>query len=174
MKTAALLTLPLLPAMHANEHEVWVFDRLDQIGGHPTAVIGHPQVIDTLLGEAIEFNGVDNILFLHVSRFGGAEEADTCQAIFRLDGGNREHFHELGQCDQVAALDDGKEFRRYIEGALDGATQIQPAPRDPGRIAVVVRMNRRYYFKGEIRMAKFTPRALAPSEFVKLPERRDK
>src|SRR5260370_26934749 len=42
----------------AADQEVWTFDRLDKIGGHPATAIGHPHVIDTPGGKAIEFNGV--------------------------------------------------------------------------------------------------------------------
>lgn len=38
----------------------------------------------------------------------------------------------------------------------------------PGRTAVGVRLNRVNYFKGAVRMARFTPRALAPAEFLTL------
>jgi hypothetical protein len=42
-------------------------------------------------------------------------------------------------------------------------------PQGPGHTSVGVRINRQYYFKGAVRMARFTRRALAPSEFLKLP-----
>jgi hypothetical protein len=35
--------------------ETWKFDRLDEIGGHKTTLLGHPRVIDTPRGKAIEF-----------------------------------------------------------------------------------------------------------------------
>ena len=74
--------------------EVWVFDRLDRIGGHPTTVLGHPRVIDTPQGKAIEFNGVDDGLQLDVHPLAGAETY-TWEAVFRPDGGNAEQrwFH---------------------------------------------------------------------------------
>src|ERR1700730_18545338 len=74
--------------------EVWTFDRIDNIGGHPTTVLGHPRVIDTPLGKAVEFNGVDDGLQLDVHPLAGAETF-TWEAIFRPDGGNAEQrwFH---------------------------------------------------------------------------------
>jgi hypothetical protein len=36
-------------------------------------------------------------------------------------------------------------------------------------MSVGTRINRQYFFKGAIRMARFTRRALAPSEFLKAP-----
>ena len=53
--------------------EVWIFDRIDQIAGHPTTVLGHPHVIDTPLGKAVEFNGVDDGLSIGVHPLAGAE-----------------------------------------------------------------------------------------------------
>src|SRR5215472_8068451 len=74
--------------------EVWSFDRLEQIGGHPTTVLGHPHVIETPSGKAIEFNGVDDGLLIDVHPLAGAETF-TWEAIFRPDGGNAEQrwFH---------------------------------------------------------------------------------
>src|SRR5580692_11544416 len=46
--------------------EVWRFDRIDSLGGHPTTVLGHPQIIDTPYGKAVQFNGVDDALFVGV------------------------------------------------------------------------------------------------------------
>jgi len=76
------------------DQEVWTFDRLDKIGGHPATAIGHPHVIDTPGGKAIEFNGVDDGLFIDVHPLAGARTF-TWEAIFRPDGGNAEQrwFH---------------------------------------------------------------------------------
>jgi hypothetical protein len=80
-------------------HEVWTFDRLDRIGGHPTTVLGTPRVIDTPIGKAVEFDGVDDALFVEVHPLAGARTF-TWEAIFRPDGGDREqrwfHLQESG------------------------------------------------------------------------------
>src|SRR5262245_4352462 len=90
----ALATLAVISVMPAACQEVWVFDRLDQIGGHATTVLGHPRLIDTPIGKAIEFNGVDDGLFLDIHPLAGAATF-TWEAIFRPDGGNVEQrwFH---------------------------------------------------------------------------------
>ena len=79
--------------------EVWTFDRLDRIGGHPTTVMGSPRVIDTPIGKATEFDGIDDALFVDVHPLAGAKTF-TWEAIFRPDGGNREqrwfHLQEAG------------------------------------------------------------------------------
>lgn len=79
--------------------EIWTFDRLDRIGGHPTTVVGNPRVIDTPIGKAIEFDGIDDALFVDVHPLAGAKTF-TWEAIFRPDGGEREqrwfHLQETG------------------------------------------------------------------------------
>ncbi len=77
----------------------WTFDRLDRIGGHHTLVHGNPRVIDTPLGKAVEFDGVDDALFVQAHPLAGAT-AFTWEAIFRPDGGARAqrwfHLQEEG------------------------------------------------------------------------------
>ena len=203
----------------AAAQEVWTFDRLDKIGGHTVTVIGHPRVIDTPAGKAIEFNGVDDGLFIDVHPLAGAQTF-TWEAVFRPDGGNteqrwfhleenpatgldsnnrmlfeirvvdgrwcldafnksssgsgtllnRRNLHELGRWHHVAAVYDGTEFRSYVDGVQDGAVKVHLAPQGAGRTAVGVRMNKLFYFKGAVRTARFTRRALAPSEFLKSSE----
>jgi hypothetical protein len=202
------------------DQEVWTFDRLDQIGGHPTTVLGRPHVIDTPVGKAIEFNGTDDALFLDIHPLAGAETF-TWEAIFRPDGGeaeqrwfhleenpatgsdtdsrmlfeirvidgrwcldafnrsgnvqrallNRNSLHALRNWYHVAAVYDGKQFRHYVDGVEEGAAEIHLAPQGPGRTSVGVRINKTYYFKGAVHMARFTRRALTPSEFLKPPGR---
>lgn len=81
---------------------------------------------------------------------------------------DRTHLHPLGEWHHVAAVYDGKEFRSYVNGALDGSAEIQLAPQAPGRTAVGMRMNKVFYFKGAVRTARFTRRALPPSEFLRV------
>src|SRR5437762_14220728 len=68
------------------ESESWIFDRLDRIGGHPTTILGNPRVVDTAMGKAIEFDGVEAALVVDVHPLAGAA-AFTWEAIFRPDGG---------------------------------------------------------------------------------------
>ena len=74
--------------------QTWTFDSLDDIGGHKPAVYGEPRVIDTPLGKAVEFDGVDDALFFDVHPLAGAATF-TWEAIFRPDGGAEEQrwFH---------------------------------------------------------------------------------
>ena len=212
--------IPAASPADAPGQEVWIFDRLDRIGGHSTTVLGHPRVIDAPGGKAVEFNGVDDALFLDVHPLAGAATF-TWEAIFRPDGGNaeqrwfhleenpatgadtdsrmlfeirvidgqwcldafnrsgaaqqallnRRNLHALGSWHHVAAVYDGTEFRSYVDGVQDGAARIQLSPQGAGRTSVGVRINKLFYFKGAVRMARFTRRALAPAEFLKSPEK---
>jgi hypothetical protein len=198
----------------AAEDEVWTFDRLDQIGGHPTTVLGNPRVVDTPVGKAIEFDGVDDALMVDVHPLAGAVTF-TWEAIFRPDGGateqrwlhlqetgsdnrmlfeirvvadrwyfdsfvysgpaskaliNRELLHSLGAWYHVAAVYDGREFRNYVNGVQEGTAEIHFDPQGAGRTSAGVRMNLVNYFKGAIRVARFTHRALSPEEFLPVPK----
>lgn len=196
---------------------IWTFDRLDGIGGHKTTVLGEPRVIDSPVGKAVEFDGVDDALFVDNHPLAGATSF-TWEAIFRPDGGeaqqrwfhlseqdpvtgadtdnrmlfeirvvgdewyldsynqsgdaskalmNREARHKLGAWYHVASVYDGKEFRNYVDGVREGAAELQLAPHGPGHASVGVRINKTFYFKGAVRLARFTRRALAPEEFLK-------
>jgi hypothetical protein len=83
----------------ASDAEVWTFDRLDRIGGHPTTMLGSPRVVETAIGKATEFDGIDDALFVEVHPLAGPKTF-TWEAIFRPDGGNREqrwfHLQEAG------------------------------------------------------------------------------
>jgi hypothetical protein len=193
--------------------EVWTFDRIDRLGSHPTTVVGEPRVVDTPLGKAVEFDGVDDALFVDVHPLAGADTF-TWEAIFRPDGGNVEqrwfHLQEAegdnrmlfeirvqandwwldsylhgpagqkalidpakrfpaGRWYHVASVYDGREFRNYVNGVMQGAFVMPFVAQRPGRTSIGVRMNRVNYFKGAIRSARFTRRALDPREFLPAP-----
>src|SRR5579871_851561 len=210
------------PAARAQERksadaEVWIFDRIESIGGLPTTVLGHPRVIDTPLGKAVEFNGVDDALFIGEHPLAGAETF-TFEAIFRPDPGgaaeqrwfhlseqdpatgkdtdtrllfetrliadsrcldafvntpagnkallDRGLLHPLGAWYHVAMVYDGTEFRSYVNRVLQGKAAVAFVPEGKGRASVGVRINRVNYFKGAVREARFTRRALQPEEFL--------
>src|SRR5512140_3526100 len=89
----AMLALASLPAAEPGQI-VWTFDRLRDIGGHRTTVLGDPKIIDTPLGKAVLFDGVDDALFIDNHPLAGAS-AFTMEAVFRPDGGPHEQrwFH---------------------------------------------------------------------------------
>jgi len=191
--------------------EVWVFDRLDKLGKHPVKVEGHPKVVKTPIGKAIQFNGVDDALFLDVHPLAGAAQF-TWEVIFQPDADGKPeqrffHFQENGSTNRllfetrvengqwsldsfaqsstgsralmdraklhptgawyhVAAVYDGKEFRNYVNGIREGEAIVTLSPQMAGRTSIGVRINKVDYFKGKIRMARMTPRALLPPEFM--------
>jgi hypothetical protein len=192
--------------------KLWRFDRLDKIDGHKVTVLGHPRVIRTPWGKALEFNGVDDAIFVDAHPLAGVEQF-AWEAIFRPDpGGNRaqrffhlqeegtdnrmlfeirvvgnqwcldsfaksgeesralmdpKKLHPLGTWHHVAAVYDGREFRNYVNGVLEGSGPLHLAPHGPGGSSIAVRFNRVDYFKGAILLGRMTPRALTPSEFLK-------
>ena len=200
--------------------EVWKFERLDKIHGMPITVVGHPHVIKTPLGKAIQFNGTDDALFIPEHPLAGAT-AFTFEAIFRPESGGapeqrwfhlaeqdpktgkdtdtrflfeirvinnqwcldafvhtptvdkallfRDKLHSLDVWHHVAMVYDGQEFRSYVDGELQGKAAIHFDPEGPGHSSVGVRINKVNYFKGSVREARFTRRALPPEEFLKLP-----
>jgi concanavalin A-like lectin/glucanase superfamily protein len=204
-----------------SEGEMWTFDRLANIGGHKTTVLGQPKVIDSPFGKAVEFNGVDDALFIDNHPLAGAKTF-TWEAIFRPDGGqmeqrwfhlseldsqtgadtdnrmlfeirvvdkqwyldsyiqsgteskaliNRKALHPLGNWYHVASVYDGQEFRNYVDGVQEGSAQLRLASHGAGHTSIGVRINRVFYFKGAVHLARFTRKALSTSEFLKPPAR---
>ena len=214
----------LQPGRRSEEHagmEIWTFDRLENIGGHKTTVLGKPRIIDSPVGKAIEFDGVEDALFIEDHPLAGAETF-TWEAIFRPDGGDREQrwfhlseqdpetgadtdnrmlfeirvagdqwfldsysqsgtenkaimnrnaLHPLGAWHHVAAVYDGKEFSNYVDGVREGMAELHLAPHRPGHTSVGVRINKVFYFKGAVHLARFTRRALSPAEFLRVESR---
>jgi Concanavalin A-like lectin/glucanases superfamily len=200
--------------------EVWMFNQISALGGHPTEVLGHPQVIDTPIGKAVHFNGIDDALFVAVHPLAGAESW-TWEVIFKPDADgapaqrffhlsvldpatgkdandrmlfeirivngqwcldsfamtgeqskallNCEKLHPFGGWYRVTAVYDGKTFSNYVGDELQGEGSLQLAPQRPGHSSAGVRINLKDYFKGAIYEARFTRRALAPAEFLKVP-----
>jgi Concanavalin A-like lectin/glucanases superfamily len=205
-----------------SESVIWTFDRLANIGGHKTTVLGQPKVIDSPIGKAVEFDGVDDALFIDNHPLADAKTF-TWEAIFRPDGGQREQrwfhlsekdpqtgadtnnrmlfeirvvddqwyldsyiqsgpeskalmnrnaLHPLKTWYHVASVYDGQEFRNYVDGVQEGSAQLRLAPQGPGHTSVGVRINQVFYFKGAVHMARFTRKALSPSEFLQHKGRR--
>jgi hypothetical protein len=78
-------------------------------------------------------------------------------------------LHPLGPWYRVAMTYDGKMFRSYVNGELQGEAPLAFTPQGEGHAAFGTRINRVDFFKGAIFAARFTPRALSPQEFLPLP-----
>lgn len=91
-------------ASTSGDSELWIFDRLDRVGSYSTTVLGHPRVVDTPVGKAVEFDGVDDALLVDAHPLAGAA-AFTWEAIFRPDGGRPAqrwfHLQEAGSDDRL-------------------------------------------------------------------------
>ncbi len=205
----------------AGTSEVWMFDQISAIGGHATKVLGHPEVIETPFGRAIQFDGVADALFVAVHPLAGAKTW-TWDVIFRPDADgaaaqrffhlsvldpatgrdtddrllfeirivngqwcldsfamaegqsktllNCEKLHALGKWYRVTAVYDGKSLRNYVGDELQGEGGVQLVPQRPGHSSVGVRINLIDHFKGAIYEARFTRRALAEEDFLKMPQ----
>lgn len=73
----------------------------------------------------------------------------------------------VGRWYAVAQTYDGKTYRMYVDGVLQGEADIAFKAQGPGKASVGARMNKIDYFKGAIRTARFTAKALKPSAFLK-------
>lgn len=190
---AFLVTMMLVSGPQTEDSVTWRFDRLDEIGGHPTPLLGHPQVIQTPGGKAIQFNGEDDALFLEVHPLALAESF-TWEVVFRPDPGgapeqrffhlqerdpktgadtrtrmlfeirvigdqwaldsfamsgagalallDRTKLHSLGSWHSAAAVYDGREFRNYVDGQLQGSGPLHLAPQGAGHTSIGTRINR--------------------------------
>ena len=79
-------------------------------------------------------------------------------------------LHPTGTWHAVAQTYDGKVYRSYVDGVLQGEAAIAFKPQGPGKSSVGTRINRVNYFKGAVLMARFTPRALTPAEMLTVPD----
>jgi len=200
-------TAPVMPG----DGVVWAIDNLQSIGGHKTTVLGNPMVIDTPQGKAVQFDGVDDALFVDNHPLAGMSQF-TVEIFFRPDpggaqaqrwfhmnengggrvlwetrlfgnnfvvdcfveskGGNMalydpKFMHPLGAWYHVAAVVDGKRAHHYVNGMEESNVALPFVAQGPGQTSIGVRITKMYYFKGAVRLARFTPRALTPAEFMK-------
>ena len=202
---------PVAP-QKAEQQVTWEIDNLKEIGGHKVIVEGKPKVINTPQGKAVEFDGVDDGIFLDVHPLAGMTEF-TVEIIFRPDAGGpvEQRFfhmqendseervmfetrlvednrwfmdafiqtgdqnntmyavgdqHEIGPWYHAAIVVDGSTFKHYVNGQMELGKEIDFEPPKSGRTSLGVRINKVFWFKGAIRKARFTPRAMTPNEFL--------
>ena len=200
--------------------KIWRFDRTDKIGGHVTEVLGHPSVIESPYGKAVEFHGDGDAIIVPEHPLAGAK-AFTWEVIFRpdADGAEAQRFfhlaeqdpatgkdldnrmlfeirivdkqwcldsfaggagpnltllnckalHPLDQWFRVTAVWDGKVMKNYVGDELQGEGPLVMEPQGPGHSSIGMRLNRVFPFKGAVLMSRTVSRALAPSEFLKMP-----
>jgi hypothetical protein len=81
---------------------------------------------------------------------------------------DRGKLHPLDRWYHAALVYDGRELRNYVDGVLEGKGAVELKPQGAGQTSVGVRINRVDYFKGAVRLARMTRRALSPAEFIKV------
>lgn len=84
----------------------------------------------------------------------------------------RDKLHPIGKWYAVTQTYDGKTYRAYVDGVLQGEAEVAFVPHGPGHVRAGARMNEIDHFLGSIAVARFTDRAIQPAEFLKLPERK--
>jgi Concanavalin A-like lectin/glucanases superfamily len=105
---AALLAILTLTGslLSGQSTEVWRFDKTSALGSHPAKALGHPQLIDTPVGKAVQFNGVNDALFVGVHPLAGTQTW-TWEVIFRpdADGAAAQRFFHLSVLDPATGKD---------------------------------------------------------------------
>lgn len=208
------------------EQTIWHFDNTDQIGGFKAQAEGHPKVVSSPVGRALQFDGKRDSLFIDGRPLVGAATF-TLEVVFRPDGGPaQQRFMHIAETDPVTGRDalpggtgdpngrfmfevrvadgkwypdtymkskagaqalifkdktfplgrwytvaqtyDGKTYRMYVDGVLQGEAQVAFVPHGPGHVRVGARMNQLDYFDGAVAEARFTDRALSPDELLKV------
>jgi len=83
-----------------------MFDQISALGGHPATMLGHPHVIESPYGKAVEFNGVDDALYVDVHPLAEASTF-TWEVIFRpdADGSPEQRFFHLQEQDPQTGKD---------------------------------------------------------------------
>jgi hypothetical protein len=86
--------------------EIWMFNQTSAVGGYTTQVLGHPKMIETSFGKAVQFDGIDDALFIPVHPLAGAATW-TWEVIFRpdVDGAPAQRFFHLSVLDPATGKD---------------------------------------------------------------------
>jgi hypothetical protein len=79
------------------------------------------------------------------------------------------HLHSLDRWHAVAATYDGHTLRGYVDGHIQGQIDVNLIPLPPGTTSIGTRIDHRDFFTGDIYAARFTPRVLPASQFLKVP-----
>lgn len=107
MQKAISIILILISSSFCNAQNpiLWPLDNLSKIGGNTIEIIGNPKVIETDIGSAIEFNGIDDGLIVANNPMSGAN-AFTVEIIFKpyTGGGIEQRFLHFQQDDNNRIL----------------------------------------------------------------------
>ena len=125
----------------------WRFDDTASLGGHPTKVLGHPQVIETPMGKAIAFNGVDDGLCVDVHPLAGAETW-TWEMIFKpdADGKPEQRVFHLQSIDPATGKDVAEERMLFEIRIRDGKWCLDSFATSGGQRLPLLNCEKRYPF----------------------------
>ncbi|HEX3755814.1 MAG TPA: LamG-like jellyroll fold domain-containing protein [Rhizomicrobium sp.] len=78
-------------------------------------------------------------------------------------------LHPIGRWYVVTQTYDGTTHRSFVDGVLEKEGPLAYTPQGPGHSSIGIRINHVSPFKGAVMRARFASRALAPSDFMKVP-----
>lgn len=80
-----------------------------------------------------------------------------------------QHLFPLDRWYAIATTYDGKMLRTYVNGILQGEVAVALLPLGKGGTSIGTRYTKRDYFTGDMFSARFSSKALAPDEFLRVP-----
>jgi acetyl esterase/lipase len=118
-------------AQDTQQPVVWTVDRLDELGGHKTTVVGAPRVVESKGSKAVQFDGKGDALFVDANPLAGLKRF-TVEVLFQpqADGPKEQrflHFQEAGSENRLLfetrLTDDGRWFLdTYVKTGAKDAT----------------------------------------------------
>jgi hypothetical protein len=125
----------------------WRFDDTAALGGHATKTLGHPQVIETPMGKAIAFNGVNDALFAGIHPLAGAETW-TWEMIFKpdADGGAEQRIFHLQSIDPATGEDVPQERMLFEIRIRDGQWCLDSFATSGGQSKALLNCEKKYPF----------------------------
>ncbi len=134
-------------SQEAAKQTTWRFEDTASLGGHATKVLGHPQVIETPMGKAIAFNGVDDALFVNVHPLAGAETW-TWEMVFKPDADGRpeQRIFHLQSVDPATGEDVPEERVLFEIRIRDGQWCLDSFATSGGQRLPLLNCEKRYPF----------------------------
>jgi hypothetical protein len=125
----------------------WRFDDTALLGGHTTKVLGHPKIIETPMGKAIAFNGVDDALFADVHPLAGAETW-TWEMIFKpdVDGKAEQRIFHLQSIDPATGTDVPQERMLFEIRIREGQWCLDSFATSGGQSKALLNCEKKYPF----------------------------
>jgi len=77
-------------------------------------------------------------------------------------------LHDLDQWHTMALVCDGREMVQYVDGRRELSAGIDYAPQRVGQVSLGARINRVWWFKGAIRLLRFTAAALPADRLLRV------